>query len=337
MKRLLLLFAIAASGWAQISSFPPASSNGTGGTGNAASVVTTTFSATPTFTCPSSSAGTVTLFKLSTTLTANITGSTLASCTAGQEIDFLFTQDGTGSRTVSWPTGFGSAPIMTPLALASEMFSFKWDGTNANYAGGAIYTGPNVCQEQAAPGVNPPAGSTFTWCDSTDHIVKGLNSSGTNFNTVVAKASRTANQFVTNIPTTGIQTTAAIVAADIPSNIRIRQFGTTFGDTAGSALTSGSIVYFTVAYACTISAWNATVDAGTVTFDVWKIATATVIPTVTNTITASALPAIASGTALHSTTLTGWTTTVSANDIFGIQLKTVATAKYAELDLECDQ
>jgi len=116
-----------------------------------------------------------------------------------------------------------------------------------------------------------------------------------------------------------------------------RSFGTTFGDTTGSALTSGSVVYFTVPYACTISAWNITADAGTVTFDIWKIATGTAIPTVTNTITASALPALASGTAIHSTILTGWTTSVSANDIFGIQLKTVATAKYVELDVQCDQ
>jgi hypothetical protein len=126
-------------------------------------------------------------------------------------------------------------------------------------------------------------------------------------------------------------------ASRLPSNTKIRSFGTTFGDTAGSALTSGSVVYFTVPYSCTISAWNATVDAGTVTFDIWKIATGTAIPTVTNTITAAALPAISTGTAKHSTTLTAWTTSVTANDIIGIQLNTVATAKFAELDVECDQ
>jgi hypothetical protein len=128
-----------------------------------------------------------------------------------------------------------------------------------------------------------------------------------------------------------------LAAARLPSNTKVRSFGTTFGDTGGSALTSGSVVYFTIPYTCTISAWNATVDAGTVTFDVWKIATGTAIPTVANTITASALPAISTGTAKHSTTLTSWTTSVAANDIVGIQLKTVATAKYAELDIECDQ
>jgi len=71
--------------------------------------------------------------------------------------------------------------------------------------------------------------------------------------------------------------------------------------------------------------------------DVWKTGAGTAIPTVTNTITGSALPAISIGTAIHSTALTGWTTSVNANDIFGFQVKTVAGATAASLILECDQ
>jgi hypothetical protein len=129
----------------------------------------------------------------------------------------------------------------------------------------------------------------------------------------------------------------SLTTSDLPTGVNVRSFGTTFGDTGGSALTAGSVVYFTVPYACTISGWNITVDAGTVTFDIWKIATGTAIPTVTNTITASAKPALSTGTALHSTSMSGWTTSVTANDIVGIQLNTVATAKYAELDIQCAQ
>jgi hypothetical protein len=84
----------------------------------------------------------------------------------------------------------------------------------------------------------------------------------------------------------------------------------------------------------TITGWDIVVDAGTATVDVWKIATGTAKPTVTNTITASALPAIPSGTAIHSTTLTGWTTTVAANDILGFNLGTVATAKYITVNVQ---
>jgi len=94
--------------------------------------------------------------------------------------------------------------------------------------------------------------------------------------------------------------------------------------------------YFTVPHACTIAAWNITVNAGTGTFDIWKVATGTAIPTSANSITASAKPAISTGTAIHSTTLTGWTTSMSANDVVAINLKTVATATYASLVVECN-
>lgn len=114
----------------------------------------------------------------------------------------------------------------------------------------------------------------------------------------------------------------------------IHSIGAIF-DGGGSAMTAGKTVYFTVPYSCSIQAWNITVDTGTATIDVWKIATGTAIPTVANTITASATPAISSGTAVHSTTLTGWTTSVSANDIFGVNLKTVASATEASLVMQC--
>ncbi len=122
------------------------------------------------------------------------------------------------------------------------------------------------------------------------------------------------------------------------ANLAKRAIGAGF-DGSGSALTSGSTqtTYFTVPFACTITAWNITVDTGTITFDIWKIATGTAIPTSSNSITASALPAISTGTALHSTTLTGWTTSVAANDIVAININTVSSATKASLIVECDQ
>jgi len=65
-------------------------------------------------------------------------------------------------------------------------------------------------------------------------------------------------------------------------------------------------------------------------------ATGPAIPTVTNKITASAQPAISTGTSIHSTSMSGWTTAIAANNIIGINLKTVATAKFASLVVECD-
>lgn len=114
-----------------------------------------------------------------------------------------------------------------------------------------------------------------------------------------------------------------------------RAFGVAVGDPAGSALATGVLGYIVAVAACTITGWDIVVDAGTATVDVWKIATGTAKPTVANTITASAKPAISTGTAIASTTLTGWTTSVSAGDILGFNLDIVATAKYITVDVRC--
>jgi hypothetical protein len=120
------------------------------------------------------------------------------------------------------------------------------------------------------------------------------------------------------------------------SNQNIRSWGGSF-DGGGSALSSGKTTYVTVPFACTIAAYNILVDTGTASFDVWKVATGTAIPTVANTILSGGFLAISSGTALHSTTLTDFTTTtVSANDIVGINLEAVSGATFAQLVVQCN-
>jgi hypothetical protein len=172
----------------------------------------------------------------------------------------------------------------------------------------------------------------FGEADSPIGFALGIRSAGTPVGAVVAM------NFSTGTAVALSGGVATVTASGTPSaNSLIRTIGAGF-DGGGSALTSGATqtTYFTVPFACTIAAWNITVDTGTITFDIWKIATGTAIPTSANTITAAALPAISTGTAIHSTTLTGWTTSVSANDIFGININTVATATKASLTVQCN-
>lgn len=105
--------------------------------------------------------------------------------------------------------------------------------------------------------------------------------------------------------------------------------------TPGSALTSGQTVYVAASTSCTVQNWSILVDTGTATVDVWKITSTTALPTITNTITASAIPAISTGTFVSSTTLTGWTTLVTAGDVIGINLKTVASATLVGFNMGC--
>jgi hypothetical protein len=114
----------------------------------------------------------------------------------------------------------------------------------------------------------------------------------------------------------------------------VRGIGYVF-DGGGNPLTVGKTGYYTVPYSCVVNSWNMTVDTGTATVDVWKVGTGTSLPTGANSITGTATPAISSGSAIHSTNLTGWTTTVAPNDIFGFNIKAVSGATLISLVLAC--
>jgi hypothetical protein len=65
------------------------------------------------------------------TLTNNVTSSTVSNASAGQTINFLICQDGTGSRTFVWPTNVkGGVTIGSTLSTCNAQ-NFIFDGTNA--------------------------------------------------------------------------------------------------------------------------------------------------------------------------------------------------------------
>jgi hypothetical protein len=70
------------------------------------------------------------------TLTANCTFTFTAPPAPLSDVNLTLyvTQDGTGSRTATWPaivkwTG-AAAPTLTTTAAAVDIITFKWDGTN---------------------------------------------------------------------------------------------------------------------------------------------------------------------------------------------------------------
>jgi len=112
----------------------------------------------------------------------------------------------------------------------------------------------------------------------------------------------------------------------------------TMGDPANSsALTTSETQYLTVPFACNIQSWNLAIDAGTITIKFWKVATGTAIPTSANSINTNGV-SISTGTAIHSTTLTDFTTTsIAAYDIMAANVYAVTTAKFVNATLECQQ
>ncbi len=147
------------------------------------------------------------------------------------------------------------------------------------------------------------------------------------------------NQLVSAIGATGVGSCHTIVQADLPATTKARAISFSIGDPGGSALTAAATTtaYVTVPFACTISAYNLMIDAGTITVKFWKVATGTAIPTSSNSINTSGV-AIATGTAIHSATVSDFTsTTVTKDDMMAMNVTATATAKYVSGVLQCDQ
>lgn len=126
------------------------------------------------------------------------------------------------------------------------------------------------------------------------------------------------------------------VGEAISADIKARSFGTTI-DGGGSAITTGQKGYITVPFACTISEATVLLDqSGSIVIDVWKISYDNFPPVDADSITASAPPTVSSATKSQDSTLTGWTTSVSAGDIIGFNVDSITTATRATLTIQCD-
>lgn len=114
----------------------------------------------------------------------------------------------------------------------------------------------------------------------------------------------------------------------------------TIGAPDGPALTAASTTtaYISdVPFACTITGYVLSVDAGTVTVKFWKIADGTAIPTSANSINTSGV-SLSTGTRVRSSTLTDFTSTsVTAHDMLAMNVTAVATAKFVQGEILCDR
>lgn len=111
-------------------------------------------------------------------------------------------------------------------------------------------------------------------------------------------------------------------------------------DGAGSALTTGIKGYLKVDYACTITEASLLADqTGSVVVNIYKCTysqfdAGATHPVVGDTITASAPPTISSGTKADDTTLSGWTTAISAGDVLAFNIDSATTITRVSLMLK---
>jgi hypothetical protein len=101
-------------------------------------------------------------------------------------------------------------------------------------------------------------------------------------------------------------------------------------------LQAGTTVYgLSVPYSGTITAARILADqAGSLVVSVWKDTYGNYPPTSGDNIAASAPPTLSGAASSYDTTLTGWTTSVTAGDVFRISVSSASTVTWAEITLE---
>lgn len=106
-------------------------------------------------------------------------------------------------------------------------------------------------------------------------------------------------------------------------------------DGGGATLTTGIKGDLEIPFACTITQWTLLADqSGSIVVDIWKDTYANYPPTVADTITAAAKPTISTSTKGQSSTLTGWTTSVSAGDTIRFNIDSVTTIQRVTISLK---
>lgn len=103
----------------------------------------------------------------------------------------------------------------------------------------------------------------------------------------------------------------------------------------GRPLLTGLEREATIPFACTITGWVLLGDqSGSIEIDIWKTTFAGYPPSVGDSITASAKPTLSSAPASEDSTLTGWTTAITAGDCLRFNIDSVdGVLKRATLSL----
>lgn len=252
------------------------------------------------------------------TLTAASVALSLATVPAGAFYGTIhLTQDSAGSRLVGWPGAItwesGSAPTLSTSAGSVDIISL------VTIDGGASWIGAS----------EPPASGGMTI-----HAIGGTYHTGqlgASFISQVYATTLSGSVPFANLPT---GTTSSTVAIGNHGHSATAALAFVI-DGGGSVIETGVKGDLQVPFACTITEWTILLDqSGSITVDIWKDTYANYPPTDADSITASATPSVTTATKNTSSTLTGWTTSISAGDTLRYNVDSVTTATRATVLLK---
>jgi hypothetical protein len=145
------------------------------------------------------------------------------------------------------------------------------------------------------------------------------------FTGVPAAPTAAANTNTTQIATTAyVQTELGAELVALPIVI----------GNGSDVITTGVKGYVEIPFAGTIVAARLLAfQSGSIVIDIWKDTYANLPPTVADTITASAKPTLSTAQKAEDTTLTGWTTSITAGDWLGFKVDSITTCTQVTLSL----
>lgn len=144
----------------------------------------------------------------------------------------------------------------------------------------------------------------------------------------VADFTSTGRSIVDDTSVSAVRTTIGVTQACV------KQVTACF-DGNGSAIAAGTKLYVPCRFTGTITRSSIFADvSGSCVIDVWKDTYANYPPTVADTIAASAKPTLSTAIKNDDATLTGWTTSVTAGDVFGFNVDSASTVTRVVVILE---
>ena len=109
-------------------------------------------------------------------------------------------------------------------------------------------------------------------------------------------------------------------------------------DGGGSAITTGVKGDIEIGFDCTITSCRVLPDqSGSIVVDIWKDTYANYPPTDADTITSSTPPTVTATTKSEDTTLTSWTTTISAGNILRFNVDSCSTIERVTISLTVER
>lgn len=212
------------------------------------------------------------------------------------------------NETIADVKTFTSDPIIPDEAYDATNWNGVLEPPTKNAVRDKIEAlGAGYSDEQAQDAVGAMINTSLTYVDATPSLaLTSRNINGTAFN-------GTAN-------------------ISVPSSAKPFTW-----DGNGGTVLIGSGVPWVVPTNCTVTGWSiaAVGTSPTATFDVWKIAAGTALPTVSNTIISGTKPALSTGNVVRSSTLSAFTdTTWDAGEIILINVDAVSNATILTFQLE---